>query len=212
MKIQIQKKHLLMTRWNHWVNFPVLMIMIWSGFLIYWSYPAYLIPGEWLDQMGMSYQLARGMGWHFVFGILFVTNGVLYVTYCLYSGHWRNLVPNRYSFKEAWQVLLHDLKIRRSPLKKPLLYNGAQRIIYSSVIVMALVAVLSGFAIYKPTQLSGLTFLFGGYQAARWIHHLISLAFILFFIVHLIQVFRSGWNAIRAMITGWEKIESEDSL
>ena len=30
-----EKKHPLAIRWFHWVNFPVLFIMIWSGLLIY---------------------------------------------------------------------------------------------------------------------------------------------------------------------------------
>jgi thiosulfate reductase cytochrome b subunit len=211
MKIQLQKKHLLLTRWNHWVNFPVLTIMVWSGFLIYWAYPAYFIPGDWLDRIGMGYQLARGMGWHFAFGILFLINGVLYVSYSILSGHWRYTVPDRNSLREAWEVLLHDVHIRRHPLPRPVKYNGAQRIFYSSVIVLAAIATLSGFAIYKPVQLNELTTLLGGYKSARLIHFLIALVFVLFFIVHIIQVIRSGWNNFRAMVTGWEKVGKEDS-
>jgi hypothetical protein len=32
---KIVKKHPLAIRWFHWVNFPALAIMIWSGLLIY---------------------------------------------------------------------------------------------------------------------------------------------------------------------------------
>src|SRR6185437_12640845 len=35
--IQIVKKHPLAIRWMHWINFPVLFTMIWSGLLIYWA-------------------------------------------------------------------------------------------------------------------------------------------------------------------------------
>lgn len=182
MKIQLQKKHLLLTRWNHWVNFPVLTIMVWSGFLIYWAYPAYFIPGEWLDQIGMGYQLARGMGWHFAFAILFVINGALYVSYSLITGHWRYRT-----------------------------YHQAQRVAYTLMIILAAVAVLTGFAIYKPVQLKELTAVFGGYKPARFIHFMIAVIFVLFFLVHVIQVIRAGWNNFRAMITGWEQVNKEDS-
>ena len=34
---RIKKKDPLAVRWFHWINFPVLGIMIWSGLLIYWA-------------------------------------------------------------------------------------------------------------------------------------------------------------------------------
>nr|WP_309685002.1 cytochrome b/b6 domain-containing protein [Armatimonas sp.] len=37
----IQKKHPLAIRWFHWVNFPVLALMIWSGTLILWANDVY---------------------------------------------------------------------------------------------------------------------------------------------------------------------------
>ena len=41
MKKRIVKKHPLAIRWFHWINFPVLTIMIWSGLLIYWANDIY---------------------------------------------------------------------------------------------------------------------------------------------------------------------------
>ena len=35
--IHLDKKHPLAIRWMHWINFPVLFTMIWSGLLIYWN-------------------------------------------------------------------------------------------------------------------------------------------------------------------------------
>jgi hypothetical protein len=40
---RLVKKHPLAIRWFHWVNFPVLTLMIWSGFLIYWANDVYRI-------------------------------------------------------------------------------------------------------------------------------------------------------------------------
>jgi hypothetical protein len=33
----LQQKHPLAIRWFHWVNFPLLFLMIWSGLMIYWA-------------------------------------------------------------------------------------------------------------------------------------------------------------------------------
>jgi thiosulfate reductase cytochrome b subunit len=40
-ELRVVKKHPLAIRWMHWINFPVLFVMIWSGTLILWSYPGY---------------------------------------------------------------------------------------------------------------------------------------------------------------------------
>jgi hypothetical protein len=46
--LKLVKKHPRAIRWMHWINFPVLTIMIWSGLLIYWgdSIPPYQHPHE----------------------------------------------------------------------------------------------------------------------------------------------------------------------
>ena len=58
------------------------------------------------------------MAWHFTFMWLFALNGVLYVAYTAWSGEWRFLVPNRHTFAEAWQVVLHDLGCAKQPLPR----------------------------------------------------------------------------------------------
>jgi thiosulfate reductase cytochrome b subunit len=71
------------------------------------------------------------------------------------------------------------------------------------VLVMAAILVVSGFAIYKPTQLYPLPLLFGGYQGARLTHFTMTIGICLFFVVHILQVARAGWNNFRSMVTGY---------
>jgi len=61
-------------------------------------------------------------------------------------------------------------------------------------------------AIYKPTQFAWLTNLFGGYGAARFFHFWLMVFFVLFFVVHIAQVIRAGWNNFRAMVCGYELV------
>ena len=198
----LQKKHPLAIRWFHWVNFPLLALMIWSGILIYWAYPAYftLEQTTW-RALKINNRLAEGMALHFFFMWLFGVNGVLYVAYTLLSGEWRELVPDRHTLRDAWNVLLHDLRIRREPLPR-VKFNGAQKIAYTSVILMGAGSIVSGLAIYRPVQLAWLTWLFGGYQNARYVHFLLTVGYVLFFAVHVVQVVRAGWNNFRAMVIG----------
>lgn len=202
----LERKHPLAIRWFHWINFPLLAMMIWSGILIYWAYPAYVK----LDQstwraLHINNRLAEGMALHFFFMWLFGVNGVLYVLYTLISGEWRELVPRRGTLREAWNVVLHDLRIRKEPLLKKK-FNGAQQIAYTSVIVMGAGSLLSGLAIYKPVQFSWLTWLFFGYQGARFVHFWLTVGYVAFFFVHIAQVIRAGWNNFRAMVIGVEAV------
>src|SRR5438128_1739271 len=73
---------------------------------------------------------------------------------------------------------------------------------WTTVIVLGALSVLTGFAIYKPTQLSWLTALFGGFQAARYWHFWIVWIFVGFTIMHVILVFAVDPASLRAMLTG----------
>ena len=215
---RLEKKHPLAIRWFHWINFPLLALMIWSGILIYWAYPAYRIGiGDFtllkmnLDQttwraLKVNNRLAEGMALHFFFMWFFVINGVLYVAYTLFSGEWRELLPNRHTLRDAWNVVLHDLRIRKEPLPRAK-FNGAQKLAYTGVILMGLGSLLTGLAIYKPVQLAWLTALFGGYPAARFLHFWLTAGYVVFFAVHIAQVIRAGWNNFRAMVIGVEVVD-----
>ena len=218
MKV-IKEKHSLAMRWCHWVNFPILTIMIWSGMLIYWANDIYSItifgqtfvrffPDWFYNTLGIPQRLAEGMAFHFLFMWFFTLNGILYVVYTLISGEWRELVPQKKSFKEAWLVLLHDLHIRKTtpPQNK---YNAAQRIAYTAIIIMGFGSVITGLAIYKPVQFYYFTWLCGGYHLARIFHFALTIGYVLFFVIHIVQVFLAGWNNFRSVISGFEVIKEE---
>jgi hypothetical protein len=35
--VRVEYRHSPATRWMHWINFPLLFVMIYSGILIYWA-------------------------------------------------------------------------------------------------------------------------------------------------------------------------------
>jgi len=221
MPKQLEKKHPLAIRWMHWLNFPLLAMMIWSGLLIYWANAVYSLklfgneffhffPVGFYDFLGIPFRLAEGMQLHFFFMWLFVGNGVVYVLYTIFSGEWRALVPVPSSFKRATRVALHDAHVVKElpPQGK---YNDAQRIAYTLVILMGVGSVVTGLGIYKPTQLAWLTSLLGGYEWARWEHFWLMIGFVLFFVVHVLQVVVAGWANFRSMITGYDIVEAKAS-
>ncbi len=210
---RLEPKHPKAIRWMHWINVPVLGIMIWSGLMIYWANDVYdlnlgvvsfhFFPDWFYKALRLDFRLAEGMAWHFTFMWFFALNGICYVLYTFISGEWRHLLPNRHTPREAWYVVLHDLKLRKTPLPRAK-FNGAQRLAYTGVILMGAGSLVTGLAIYKPTQLAWLTSLLGGYAWARGEHFALTIGYLLFFIIHIAQVIRAGWNNFRAMVTGYE--------
>ena len=173
---KIVEKHSLIKRCTHWMNVALLCLMIWSGILIYWANDIYIvIPNEFARALNINQRLAEGMAWHFFIMWGFVLNGLVYLAYLVCSGEWR--------FSN---------------------YNKIQKIAYTAVIIMAIWAVLSGLAIYKPVTLGWLTKILGGYEAARFQHFLMMCGFVIFIPIHVIQVLRAGWNNFRSMIAGYE--------
>ena len=154
----LENKHPLAIRWFHWINFPLLAVMVWSGLLIYWANPVYRIglgnhtlvkmtvAEKTYEKANLAFRLAEGLSLHFFFMWFFAINGILYVLYTIFSGEWRYLLPDRRSWVEAIQVTLHDLHLRKEPPPQSK-YNAAQRISYTAIIVMGFGSLLTGLAI-----------------------------------------------------------------
>ena len=221
--IRLEKKHPLAIRWMHWINFPVLTTMIVSGLWIYWndSDNAYLhahkvyriglgrftlfrfFPDWFYSLFHIPYHVTQGLGYHMFFMWIFGLNGLLYVGYLMISGEWRLMIPQKRSLRDAIQVTLVDLHVRKG-LPKQTKYNGAQRIAYSSVVLMGAGMLVTGIAISKPTSAHWLTSMLGGYEMARWLHFWLTMSFIGFFFIHVFQVVMAGWNNFRSMVSGRE--------
>ncbi len=219
---KIIHKHPLAIRWLHWINFPLLTIMIWSGILIYWANDVYKIgfgdktllkffPDSFNKTLNIPFRLAEGMNLHFFFMWFFTINNIVYFFYLLFSKEYKLIFPNKHSLKEAWLVILHDLHIKKGlpPQKK---YNAAQRIAYTGIIVLGFLIIITGLAIYKPAQLYWLCYILGGYEWARIEHFIITILFVLFFLVHVLQVILAGWNNFRGMLTGFEVVKDKQEI
>jgi thiosulfate reductase cytochrome b subunit len=212
--LYIRNKHQFFARWTHWVNFPILFVMIWSGLQIYWAYSVYRIglgdftlfhffPKSFYSALSLDHSLAQGMDWHFYFMWLFAINGFVYVLFTILTGHWREMIPRKDAFRDALLVTLYDLGLRKQlpPQGK---YNAAQQIAYSAIILMGAGSLVTGLAIYRPVQLYWLTSLLGGYQWARMEHFALTIGYVLFFFIHVAQVVRAGWNNFHSMVAGYE--------
>jgi thiosulfate reductase cytochrome b subunit len=202
-------------RLAHWINIPLLVIMTGSGLQILAAYPALGprgalyswypfqndAPPSWLRFGGW---LAGARHLHFAIAWFLILNGLIYLTYMIASGEWRRrvFIPSR-DTKNALAMFGYYLRIRKTPPPEDF-YNGLQRIAYTSAILLGVVVVLSGLAIYKPVQLHWITAAFGGYDVARVVHLTCLVLLAQFTAMHLVLVALHPRTFI-TMVTGGQR-------
>jgi thiosulfate reductase cytochrome b subunit len=189
----------LAIRLTHWINVPILLFLAMSGLQILAAFPRLGPRGEpyaWypfdgkrpLSWMRSGDWLAGARHIHFALAWFLVFNGIVYVAYLVGSGEWRRRTFRfRRDARNAMRMALYYARIRPTPPEQDL-YNGLQRLAYTSAIVLGIVEVLSGLAIWKPVQLSALAWVFGGYDGARAVHLLGLAALVLFTAGHIVLV------------------------
>ena len=171
--------HPIWLRVTHWINAAAIIFMIGSGWTIYNA--SLLFP--FVFPVGIAHWLPGALLVHFAAMWLLVVTGLIYLALGIANGRFRRkLFPIRFS-----DVLRDAQAAFRGMLKHEDLsvYNAVQRLLYVSVIIASLVAVLSGISIWKPVQFQELTAVFGGYDAARFVHFFAMAAITGFLVVHV---------------------------
>ena len=87
-------------------------------------------------------------------------------------------------------------------------YNAVQKVLYVGIIVVGIVVVISGLALWKPVQFSELATLFYDFQTTRLVHFLCMTAIVLFLVVHVTLTLIVPRSLI-AMLTGGPIIKEE---
>ena len=176
--------HPLVVRITHWVNVLAVLIMITSGWAIYNASP--LFGFEFPYQITLGGWLAGALQWHFAGMWLFALNGLVYLLYGSFSGHFR-----RKMFPISPRAVAHDIgsalrgRLAHDDLS---VYNAAQRTAYVALILALIVMVLTGLVIWKPVQFYSLGMLMGDYEGARYLHFFAMAAIALIVVVHVVMV------------------------
>jgi thiosulfate reductase cytochrome b subunit len=190
-------------RWvriTHWINVIAMFVMITSGWRIYnasplfpFTFPPSITIGDGLDG------LPGALLWHFAAMWLLAVNGVTYVTLGILTGRFRRkLLPVRPS------DVIRDLraaltgKLSHDDLS---VYNAVQRLLYAGVIAIGIVIVASGVSIWKPVQFQEVVAVFGGYDAARFVHFFAMATIVGFLLIHITLSILVP-KSLRAMILG----------
>jgi len=181
----------------HWINAVAIAIMIMSGWQIYnasplfdFTFPPGITLGGWLG---------GGIMWHLAGMWLLVINGLLYVLLGIVTGRFRNkLLPLSASGVLSDTRAALTGKLSHADLAT---YNQVQKLLYAGIILVGIVIVLSGLAIWKPVQFQYLTALFGGYDTARYVHFAMMASIAGFLVIHVALALIVP-KSLRAMIVG----------
>ncbi|HKY97771.1 MAG TPA: cytochrome b/b6 domain-containing protein [Gemmatimonadaceae bacterium] len=208
----VTRRHHWIVRVTHWVNFVALTIMVGSGLRIFNAYPRFARRGgtfccwPWEGhaipaKLTFGGWLAGARNWHFAMMWVLVVNGLVYLGFIYLHGEWRDLVPRRGYFRDAWEMMKFYLFARRDhPVQGK--HNALQKGTYFILPWVGLLAVLTGIAIWKPVQLAPLTDLFGGYVWARYWHFVAMLVLVALSFIHIFMVFAVDPYSLRSIVTG----------
>jgi len=223
-------RHSAFVRFTHWITTLCFFALLVTGIEIvishprfYWgetgnvlTKPLFQLPIPSSRKMvptGYGYVLPDQNGWsralHFEAAWIAVLTGLLYVIFGMLTRHFRkDLVPSKSDL--SWRALLTSfgkpLRLQPPRAAEAFTYNGLQRLTYLLVIfVLFPLAIWSGLAMSLGfvSAFPWSVTLLGGRQSARTIHFFVSLALVLFLLVHVGMVCLAGfWSRTGAMITG----------
>ena len=191
-------------RVTHWVNAAIMLVMITSGWGIYdddvivrgLHFSGLWRLGDWA---------AWSLNWHFAGMWFLVVNGLIYLTYGVVTGRFREkLLPIRP--RDIGQTVVDTLHFEIAH-EDITVYNAVQKLLYILVTFAGISEVVTGLSIWKPVQFSGLVSLLGGFQSARVLHFAGMAVIVGFLIVHValaVLVPKTLW----AMVAGGPWLKS----
>lgn len=194
--------HPLVVRVCHWVNVAAIFLMVLSGWRIYNASP--LFPFRFPPTVTLGGWLGGALLWHFAAMWLLVANGLIYVVHGIATGHYRrDFLP--LSFGAIGRELGNALRGRLSHRTGS--YNPLQKAAYLAVILLGIVVVLSGLAVWKPVQFQEIAAVMGGYEGARRVHFFAMTGIVAFVLIHVVMVLLVP-RTFLPMLTGRARVES----
>lgn len=223
-------RHSALVRVTHWITTLSFLALLLSGIEIVISHPRFywgetgnvLTPALFqlpipssraLVQTGYDYVLPDQNGWsrslHFQTAWIVVVTGLLYVIAGGLTGRLRRSLvpePGTLSWREIRTSVANHLRFAPPGPSEAWSYNLLQRLAYLAVIfVLFPLIIWSGLAM-SPAFVSAVPAsanLLGGVQSARTIHFFLTVALVLFLLVHVVMIWHAGFTSrMRAMVTG----------
>jgi Ni/Fe-hydrogenase 1 B-type cytochrome subunit len=203
----------------HWVAFACIVVLVITGFYI--GRPYFMTSGE-----ASAHFL---MGWvrflHFAAAGLLIATAIVRL-YWMFAGNeferWRALFPvRRTDWVNLWKQVKFYLMIQPEKAPHYLGHNPLQQFSYTGMYVVALIQVITGFAMYGQSRPGGLWYtlfgwvvpLLGGIQIVHFVHHVLTWAFLIFVPIHIYLALRADLlertGTISSIVSGGRFVRSD---
>ena len=200
-------QHPAVVRVCHWASALSLLVLIGSGLEVFAAFPSFgeKLPVSHLFVPPSVVRLGGWLGgalqWHFTFAWLLAAAMMLYFTYQFVSGNVRQVLFASGDVRGVWPMARHYILCGPKPAITET-YNPLQKLAYSSALLLIVVSLVTGFALYKPVQLSWLIYGLGGFRLTRIWHFAAMCGLLAFIPGHLVMVVLHGWRNFASMWTG----------
>jgi len=166
----------------HWVNIISLLLMMTSGLQIYNANPVFGGRTGWhFPPLFLGGWLGGGRHWHFAAMWLFALNLLWYGIYIFITRRWQQRFIGTNDLKA--------LQLSQNPKRKNYAWH---RLVYTAIVPVLLLAILSGLGMYKPAQFPWIVDGFGSWQALRVVHFMTVPTVIMFALVHSLLGLKVG--------------------
>lgn len=212
--MQNHQTHPRHVRVGHWINAVTLLVLLWSGFSMFasdrkFATIVHALPAWIWSSLQLQGHATLGRAWHLGFALAMIANALWYAVAALRTASWRRLVPSaRTWLRDAVRATIAELRSPRETMQQAE-YNGAQKVAYTSVMVLGALMIVTGLSLWFKRQVPWLIGALGGQHVVLPAHVIIATLFLVFIAIHIVQVLRAGFPTLLSMITGTTEIRPQ---
>ncbi len=166
------------------------------------GYIVHLLPPAFWNLLHFTGSRRQTLTLHEWIGVAMAFNGLFYLISSLRSGAWRNIVPRGSAWlRDAVAAAIAELRAPAESMRS-LSYNAAQRAAYTGTIAMGTLMVITGGALWFKHQVPWFIAAMGGERLVLPLHIILATGFIVFILIHVVQVLRAGLPTLLSMTIG----------
>jgi Ni/Fe-hydrogenase b-type cytochrome subunit len=204
-------EHPAVVRLCHWAFALALAVLIASGLEVFAAFPTF---GEKIPQVDLFVPpsaarlggwLGGALQWHFTFAWLLAVAMLVYVAYQIVSRNGTQVLFATRDARGVWPMMRHYFLFGPKPVVTET-YNPLQKLAYTLALLLIVISLVTGFALYKPVQLSWLVYGLGGFRVTRIWHFAAMCGLLAFIPGHLVMVAVHGWRNFAGMWTGGKSL------
>ncbi len=205
----------------HWLAAASIVVLVVTGFYI--GRPYFMTSGE----ASAHFAMGRIRFVHFAAAAVFVMTGIVRV-YWLMAGTQFERLPALFpltatNLKNLVRTGISYATFRSDTQPRFVGHNPLAQVGYTVTYLLAMLMVVTGFALYGQSNPGGMIFqlfgwvspLVGGLQHVRLIHHATTWAFVLFVIFHVYFALRADYvervGIISSIITGARVVATDET-